>query len=99
MNDVDFLVCGTQGAWIHKFAASALGIDPERTITLYPQIGNIGAAMIPVNLHTAASRGLIKPGDLVMLYNFGGVSTAAAAVVRWGKTALGPPMEPPERLL
>lgn len=100
LKDVDFLVCGTQTPWMHSFAARALEIDPARTINLYAEVANIGAAMVPVNLHTAASRGLIKPGDLVLLYNFGGVSTAAAAVVKWGQTALGPPMDPPrERIV
>ncbi len=88
--DIDFLACNTPTAWFSAFAARALGIDPSRTISTFAKTGNIGCALLPVNLHAAARAGKIKRGDLVMLFSVGSVSTASAAVVRWGETALGP---------
>jgi 3-oxoacyl-[acyl-carrier-protein] synthase-3 len=94
LSDVDFFVFNTPTAWFSKFAARALGVDAERTVSTYTRFANIGPALMPVNLHEAARSGKIKPGDCVMLYSIGSVSTASAAVVRWGDVALGPEPEP-----
>lgn len=88
--DVDLLVCNTPTAWFSAFAARALGLDPGRTVSYFPRTGNIGCALMPVNLHAAAREGRLRRGDLVLLYSVGSVSTASAAVVRWGDVALGP---------
>jgi len=88
MKDIDFLVCNTPTAWFSAFAARALGIDESRTISTFPRYGNVGCALMPANLHAAAKAGRIRRGDLVMLYAVGSVSTASAAVVRWGDVAL-----------
>ena len=88
--DIDFLVCNTPTAWFSAFAARALGIECSRTISTFPRTGNIGCALMPANLHAAACAGLVKKGDLVLVYSVGSVSTASAAVIRWGDVALGP---------
>lgn len=90
MGDIDFFVFNTPTAWFHKFGARALGVDPERTLSTYAELGNIGPALMPANLHRAASTGRIEKGDLVMLYAVGSVSSAIAVVMRWGDVALGP---------
>jgi 3-oxoacyl-[acyl-carrier-protein] synthase III len=88
--DIDFLVCNTPTAWFAAFAARALQIDPKRTISSFAKTGNIGCALLPVNLHAAASTGRLKVGDLVLLYSMGSVATASAAVLRWDGAAFGP---------
>jgi len=90
LSDIDFFVFNTPTAWNHAFAARALGVDASRTISTYPRYGNIGPALVPVNLHQAAAEGKIARGDRVMLYAIGSVSSASAAVIRWGDVALGP---------
>jgi len=89
VSDIDFLVCNTPTAWFSAFAARALGIDPARTISTFPKTGNIGCALMPANLHAAARARKIAKGDLVLLYSVGSVSTASAAVLRWGDVAIG----------
>lgn len=87
--DVDFLVVNTPTAWYAEFAAKALGLEPSQTLSTYERFANTGTALAPMNLHTAALEGRIRPGDLVLLYAVGSVSTAIAAVVRWGEVGLG----------
>ncbi len=87
--DVDFLVANTPTAWYAEFAARAIGLDPSRTISTYERFANTGTALIPMNLHAAATRGQIHAGDLVLLYAVGSVSTAIASLVRWGDVKLG----------
>jgi 3-oxoacyl-[acyl-carrier-protein] synthase-3 len=88
LKDVDCLVVNTPNAWYSLFAAKALGIDPDRTITTYTRYANIGAALMPANVQAAVAAGKIKPGSMVMLYGFGGVGNASAAVLKWGSVAV-----------
>jgi len=89
ITDVDFLVANTPTAWYAEFAAQAIGLDPSKTISTYERFANTGTALIPMGLHAAAAQGKIRPGDRVLLYAVGSVSTAIASVFRWGEVALG----------
>jgi 3-oxoacyl-[acyl-carrier-protein] synthase-3 len=90
LDDIHFFVFNTPVAWFARFCARALGIDPERTISMYPSYGNIGPALTTANLYHAAQSGKIRKGDLVLVYAVGSVSTAGATVMRCGDVALGP---------
>lgn len=87
--DIDLFVHNTPTAWFHRYFAGLLDVDPARTVTAYPRVGNIGPVLIPSNLHFAATRGRLAPGDLVLLVSIGTVASTAAAVVRWGDVTLG----------
>lgn len=91
--DIDFFVFNTPMAWFVDFASRVLGFDSRRTIDTYPYVANAGPALMPTNLFLAAKRGSIRPGDRVLLYSMGGVSSAAALVLRWSETHLGPAVE------
>jgi 3-oxoacyl-[acyl-carrier-protein] synthase-3 len=88
LSDIDFFVFNTPTAWFDRFAARALGVDPSRTISTYTRYANVGAALMPANLHAAALEGKVKRGDRVLVYAVGSVSSASAAVVRWGDVAV-----------
>ena len=90
LEQIDFFVFNTPMAWYASFCTQALGIPPERTINTYPLYANTGPVLMPTNLFHAAQAGRIKPGDLVMVYTIGSVSSVGAAVMRWGEVALGP---------
>lgn len=90
LSDVDFFAFNTPTAWYADFCVRALGIRREQTIDTYPRYANAGPTLWPTNLHHAASRGLVRPDDLVLVYSVGSVSTAGAVVMRWGDVGLGP---------
>lgn len=89
LDDVKLFVFNTPTAWYAKFAARALGVDGERTVDAYPRYANVGPALMPANLHLAASQDRLEPDDLVLLYSVGSVSTASAVVMRWGDVRIG----------
>ncbi|MBD2182377.1 3-oxoacyl-ACP synthase III family protein [Planktothrix sp. FACHB-1355] len=89
LDEIDFFVFNTNTAWYSSVYTQALGIDPERTINPNPVYGNIGAASPIVNLYHASQLSKIRENDLVLIYTFGGTSTAGAIVMRWGDVALG----------
>jgi 3-oxoacyl-[acyl-carrier-protein] synthase-3 len=90
LDDIKFFVVNTPTAWFARFCARALGVDPERTISMYPTYGNMGVALTTANLYHAAAAGKMRRGDLVLVYAVGSISTAGATVMRWGDVALGP---------
>ncbi len=82
--DIDFFVFNSPVAWYASFCARALGLPATRTVDTYREYGNVGPVLMPANLHRAASLGHLKPGNLVLVYTVGSVSSAGAAVMRWG---------------
>ncbi len=87
--DVDHFVCATPVAWYASFCTEVLGLDRGKTLSVYPLYGNAGPAILGLNLLHAAHWRSFRPGDLVLLYSFGSVSSSSAAVVRWGEVGLG----------
>ena len=87
--DVDHFVFNTPLAWYASFCARSLGIDQSRTLSVYPFYANVGPALLGLNLFHAAHWKRFAPGDTVLMYSVGSVSSCSAAVVRWGDVALG----------
>jgi 3-oxoacyl-[acyl-carrier-protein] synthase-3 len=90
LDDIDFLVVNTPTAWYGEFCARTLGFGMDRVVDNYPQYANIGPSLWINNLHTALADGRVRPGDLVLGYSVGSVSTATAVVYRMGEVAVGP---------
>jgi 3-oxoacyl-[acyl-carrier-protein] synthase III len=89
MEQIDFFIFNTGAAWLASFCIRVLGIDPERTINLYPQYANMGPVITVANLYYAAQLGKIHENDLVLIYGLGVAGVASASVMRWGDVALG----------
>jgi 3-oxoacyl-[acyl-carrier-protein] synthase-3 len=90
IEDVDFFAFSTPLAWFSSLCVGALGIDPAKTLNLFPRFANLGAPFPGFNLYFGAHEGKVKPGDLVMIYTVGSVSSAGALALRWGDVALAP---------
>ncbi len=89
LSDIDHFVFNTPLAWYAAFCARALGIDRSKTLSVYPLYANVGPALLGLNLLHAAHWRSYRPGDLVLLYTVGSVSSCSAAVMRWGDVGLG----------
>lgn len=95
LKDIDFFVFNTPTAWYSRVCTRTLGVDPERTLNLNPVYGNIGPSFPFANLYHAAQLEKIKENDLVLVYTMGSSSNGGAAIMRWGKVALGIAPKPP----
>lgn len=95
LDRVDFFAFNTPTAWYASVCTRALGIDPKRTINLYPRYANIGPVLPIANLYHAAQSGKLRENDLVLVYTNGAGATAGATVMRWGDVALGSAPAPP----
>ncbi|MFJ3229349.1 3-oxoacyl-ACP synthase III family protein [Streptomyces sp. NPDC086783] len=90
LDDISAFAFATPTAWYASFCSKALGVPPEKAVNYYAYFGNMGPALTTTNLYFAAQSGQVKPGDLVLAYSVGSVSSAGAIVMRWSDVSLGP---------
>jgi 3-oxoacyl-[acyl-carrier-protein] synthase-3 len=60
-----------------------LGLDPKKVHAIYPEMGNIGPASVPIVLATAVKLGKINRGDRVALLGIGSGLNCSMAEVVW----------------
>ena len=60
-----------------------LGLDPDKVHAIYPEMGNIGPASVPIVLARAVELGKIRKGDRVGLLGIGSGLNCQMAVVIW----------------
>jgi 3-oxoacyl-[acyl-carrier-protein] synthase-3 len=60
-----------------------LGLDPEKVHAIYPEMGNIGPASVPIVLARAVELGKVRRGDRVALLGIGSGLNCAMAEVIW----------------
>lgn len=63
--------------------AERLGLDPSRIHAIFPELGNVGPASIPLVLTQAAELGRLSKGDRVALMGIGSGLNCAMAEVVW----------------
>jgi 3-oxoacyl-(acyl-carrier-protein) synthase III len=82
-SDVDCLVAHQANARILETVGAELGIGPDRVYRNIAAVGNTAAGSIPLALADAATTGVLRPGDRVLLSAFGGGATWGAAALTW----------------
>lgn len=63
--------------------ARALGIDTARMHAIYPELGNVGPASVPITLAKAEALGRLRPGARVGLLGIGSGLNCTMAEVIW----------------
>lgn len=89
IEDVACVVVNTPTAWYAEFTARVLGLPRDRIVSTYDRFANTGTALLPMNLVESVRQGKLRPGDWVLMYAVGSVSTAVATVMRWSDAAVG----------
>jgi 3-oxoacyl-[acyl-carrier-protein] synthase-3 len=60
-----------------------LGLDPDKVHAIYPNMGNIGPASVPIVLAKAVELGKLKRGDRIALLGIGSGLNCSMAEVVW----------------
>lgn len=71
VSDVNFFIFHQANVKLLEYLFSKMKIDRQRTIINVNELGNLGAASVPVVLHQARQESKIKAGDLVMFASVG----------------------------
>ncbi|MEV6955216.1 beta-ketoacyl-ACP synthase III [Streptomyces sp. NPDC051183] len=83
LGDVDRLVPHQANHRITSFVARQLGVPADRRLGNVAEVGNTGAASIPLLLDRASSDGYLKPGHRTLLTAFGAGLTWGALTLTW----------------
>jgi len=70
--------------WLRRVTQEACGLGRARAVDTFATTGYLFGASIPLVLGTAEHRGLVAPGDLVVMHGGGVGSTYGAVALRWG---------------
>jgi 3-oxoacyl-[acyl-carrier-protein] synthase-3 len=62
---------------------NVLGLDPDKVHAIYPQMGNIGPASVPIVLAKVMEAGKLRKGDRVALLGIGSGLNCSMAEVVW----------------
>jgi 3-oxoacyl-[acyl-carrier-protein] synthase-3 len=71
LQDVDYFVFHQANVKLLEYLLAKMKIHPDRAIINVNEIGNMGAASIPIALHQARVDSKISNGDLVMFASVG----------------------------
>jgi 3-oxoacyl-[acyl-carrier-protein] synthase-3 len=89
LGEVDFFVFHQANYNLVDYIVRKMGADLGRTYTNVQEIGNTGAASVPIALSEAVSKGLIAPGSTVVLAAVGAGFNFGASVWRWAPVGAG----------
>ncbi|GGW79635.1 3-oxoacyl-[acyl-carrier-protein] synthase 3 [Streptomyces lucensis JCM 4490] len=83
VDEVDRLVGHQANARILKAVCERLGLPADRCVGNLAEVGNTGAASIPLALAQAHADGRLRPGQRVVVAAFGGGLTWGSAALVW----------------
>jgi 3-oxoacyl-[acyl-carrier-protein] synthase-3 len=83
LEDIDLFVFHQANVRILRAVAEKLDIDESRVVDCIDRYGNTSSATLPIALVDARERGMLDPGDTVLLAAFGAGFTWGAGVVEW----------------
>ena len=81
--DVSRFFCHQVGAAHSRLMYESCGLDRSKDFSTYEFLGNMGSVSWPITMAIAAERGLVKPGDRVMLMGIGSGVNCIMLGVEW----------------
>lgn len=76
-------VCHQVGAMHLASLLKRLSLTQDKAFPTYPELGNMGAAAMPITLDLAAQQGRVQTGDTVALMGIGSGLNVSMAKVTW----------------
>jgi 3-oxoacyl-[acyl-carrier-protein] synthase-3 len=83
LSDFAWIIPHQANARIISAAAKRLKVPEAKFYMNIEEYANTSSASIPIALHEMDGKGLLSPGDLVMLIGFGSGLTSGGVVLRW----------------
>ena len=83
ISDIDLLIPHQANLRISKMIQKKLKLDDNQVITNIQKYGNTTAASIPIALHEAIEKQILKKGDILVLAAFGSGFSWGSAILKW----------------
>lgn len=82
-DDIDLMIPHQGVHWLPKVWAECIGIDPEKVCHTFDKYGSNASSSVPVNLAEARSKGLLKDGSTIFMFQIGAGFHYNGIVMRW----------------
>lgn len=83
--DVDFYAPHQPTAWFREVTQNHLRLSKARSVETFQWFASMFGANIPVGLATGEREGVLRRGDVVLMYAGGAGLTYSGMVLRWGR--------------
>ncbi len=83
--DIDFVAMHQGAAWLRRVIWDYTGLGEARSVEIFAELAYLFASTIPASLAIAEERGLLSPGDRVILVGGGTGMTYGATQLVWGR--------------
>ncbi len=83
MDDVDHCICHQANSRIIDHVIKKYHAPEEKFYKNMDRFGNTSAASVPIAMNEMCEKGMIKPGQTLLLVGFGGGLTMAGALIRY----------------
>ncbi|WP_341278743.1 ketoacyl-ACP synthase III [Paenibacillus sp. FSL H8-0537] len=80
---IDWFVPHNANQRIIDALCERIGFEAQQALSSIEHYGNTSAASIPLALDAAVKDGRVQPGQLLLLYGFGGGLTQSGVIMRW----------------
>lgn len=82
-DEVSYFACHQPAAWFPEVCRAHSGLVNAKVMPTFSWTGNLSSVNIPMQLAVASKEGLLKRGDVVVLFALASGMMAAGAVMRW----------------
>jgi 3-oxoacyl-[acyl-carrier-protein] synthase-3 len=82
--DVAFYASHQATVWFRQITQTSLGLDHAKHLDTFADLGSLSGSNIPISLHEAARRRILRSGDVVAMLSGAAGMSASALVMRWG---------------
>jgi acyl-CoA:acyl-CoA alkyltransferase len=83
LEKIDLVVAHQVSKTTPHFIAESTGICPKKVVSIFPELGNIAAASIPVALHKALTEHKIQPGQIVLVIGLAAGINVSVQIVQY----------------
>jgi len=83
LDEIDLFIYHQANLRIIESVSTRMGIPPEKVYNNIQEYGNTTAGSIPIALHEALEKGLLRKGQHALLASFGSGFTWASTILRW----------------
>lgn len=82
-DEVSFFACHQPAAWFPEVCREHAGLTEATCLPTFEWTGNLSSVNLPMQLSVATREGVLKRGDLVVLFALASGMMAACGVMRW----------------
>ena len=83
VSDIDLLIPHQANLRISQMIQKKLKLEDNQVINNIQKYGNTTAASIPIALHEAVEKKILKKGDILVLAAFGSGFSWGSAIIKW----------------